>query len=208
VINFVGPCPQDDGFDCIVTITDRLGLDIRIVPTHSNISAECFAAQFFDLWYCENGLPLNIVSDRDKIFVSKFWKALTKLTGIKLKMSSAYHPETDGSSERSNKSVVQCLRYHVSRNQTGWVKSLPLVRFNLMNTINVSTGFSPFQLLMGQSPQIIPPITVTNEPNTPTPEEESQAATNLIKRLLHDVAEAKDNLLAAKVSQAEFANCH
>jgi hypothetical protein len=69
-----------------------------------------------------------------------------------------------------------------------------------MNTINVSTGFSPFQLLMGQSPRIIPPITVTDEPNTPTPEEESQAAVTLIERLLHDIAEAKDNLLAAKVS--------
>jgi hypothetical protein len=207
-INFVGPCPGDDGFDCIVTITDHLGSDIRITPTHSNISAERFVAQFFDLWYCENGLPLNIVSDRDKIFVSMFWKALAKLMGIKLKMSSAYHLETDRSSERSNKSVVQCLRYHVSQNQIGWVKSLPLVRFNLMNTIKVSTGFSPFQLLMGRSPRIIPLITVTNEPNTPTPEEESQAAVNLIERLLHDVVETKDNLLAAKVSQAEFTNCH
>jgi hypothetical protein len=126
-IDFMGPCPLDDGFNCIVTITDRLGANIWIAPTHMNISAERFAAQFFDLWYCENGLPLNIISDRDKIFVSKFWKALNKLTGIKLKMSSAYHPETDGSSERSNKSVVQCLRYHVERNQTGWVMALPLV---------------------------------------------------------------------------------
>jgi len=55
----------------------------------------------------------NIISDRDKIFMSKFWKALCKLTGVKLKMFSAYHPETDGSSERSNKTVVQALRYHV-----------------------------------------------------------------------------------------------
>ena len=86
-INFVGPCPLDDGFDYIFTITDRLSSDICIVPTHMNISAERFAAQFFDLWYCENGLSLNIVSDCDKLFVSKIWKALTRLTGIKLKMS-------------------------------------------------------------------------------------------------------------------------
>jgi len=86
-INFVGPCPLDDGFDYIVTITDRLSSDICIVPTHMNISAERFAAQFFDLWYCENGLSLNIVSYCDKLFVSKIWKALTRLTGIKLKMS-------------------------------------------------------------------------------------------------------------------------
>src|ERR1700676_273516 len=108
-IDFIGPCPRDDGFDCIVTITDRLGSDICIAPTHLDIMAEHFAAQFFDLWYCENGLPLDIVSDRDKLFVSKFWKALTKLTGVKLKMTSSYHPKTDGSSERSNKSIIQSL---------------------------------------------------------------------------------------------------
>ena len=79
-IDFVGPLPLDDGFDCIVTITDRLGADIRVAPTHMNITTERFAAQFFDLWYCENGLPLNIVSDRDKLFISKFWKALCEVT--------------------------------------------------------------------------------------------------------------------------------
>jgi hypothetical protein len=98
-IDFIGPCPPDDGFDGIVTITNHLGADIHIAPTHMDITAEWFATQFFDLWYCENGLPLNIISDHNKLFVSKFWKALTKLTGIKLKMSSAYHPETDRSSE-------------------------------------------------------------------------------------------------------------
>jgi hypothetical protein len=111
----MGPLPLDDGFDCIVTIMDRLGADIhvcwsiRVAPTHMNITTERFAAQSFDLWYCENGLLLDIVSDHDKLFISKFWKALCKMTGIHLKMSSAYHPETDGSSERSNKTIVQSL---------------------------------------------------------------------------------------------------
>ena len=117
-------------------------------------TAERFMAQFFNLWYCENGLPLDIVSECDKLFISKFWR----VTGIKLKMSSAYHPETDRSSERSNKTVMQCLGYHVEQNQMGWVKALPLVHFNLMNTVNISTGFSPFQLQMGQSPRLIPPL--------------------------------------------------
>jgi hypothetical protein len=100
--------------DAIITMTDRLGADIRIVPSHTTLTAEQFALTFFDHWYCENGLPADIVSDRDKLFMSKFWKALTRLTGVKLKMSTAYHPETDGTSERSNKTVNQALRYHVS----------------------------------------------------------------------------------------------
>jgi hypothetical protein len=140
--------------------------------------------------------------------VSAFWRALTKLTGIKLKMSLAYHPETDSSSERSNKTVIQCLRYHIHCNQTGWVKALPRVRFNLMNTVNVSTGFSPFQLRMGRSPRLIPPLSPDALPQPESDDQDATAALALIERITLDVAEAKDILLAAKIAQAEFANRH
>lgn len=98
-LDFVGPLPEDDGFDYLLTITDRLGADIRLIPCHKDISAERCAALFFEHWYCENGLPLEIISDRDKLFVSKFWSSLHALTGIKVKLSSSFHPQTDGSSE-------------------------------------------------------------------------------------------------------------
>jgi len=153
-----GPLLEDEGFNCILTITDHLGSDIQIIPTRTDISAEGLASIFFKHWYCKNGLPLDIISDRDKLFVSKFWKALHRLTGIKLKMSMAYHPQMDGSSERSNKTVNQCLHYHVQRNQKGWVAALPLIRFQIMNSVNGSTGYSGFQLLMGRSPRLIPPF--------------------------------------------------
>jgi hypothetical protein len=205
-IDFISPLPMDDSFDCIVTIMNRLGSDIRIAPTHTDITAEHFAAQFFDLWYCENGLPLNIVSNRDKLFVRKFWKALSVLSGVKLKMSTAYHPETDGSSERSNKTIVQCLHYHVERNEKGWARALPRVHFGIMNTVNMSTGFSLFQLRMGRAPRIIPPLVPTTAVTEDTPE--TEAAVALIDRLVLDVKEAQDNLLVAKVAQAEFANRH
>ena len=90
MMDFIGPLPLDDNFDCILSITDCLGSDVHIVPTTSDINAEDLALVFFNHWYCENGLPSNIICDRDKLFVSKFWKALT---GVKLKMSSAYHPK-------------------------------------------------------------------------------------------------------------------
>jgi len=79
-----------------------------------DITAPDLTVIFFNCWYCENGLPLEIVSDHDKLFMSKFWMALHKLTGVKLKMSSAYHPQKDGASERTNKTVNQALRYHVA----------------------------------------------------------------------------------------------
>ena len=82
-IDFVGPLPRDDdSFNMIITMTDRLGADIQITACKSDITAEEFAYLFFDKWYCENGCPVEIISDQDKIFISKFWHALMKLTGI------------------------------------------------------------------------------------------------------------------------------
>ena len=199
-IDFIGPLPEDDGFDCIITMTDRAGSDVRVIPTQTDISAEDFAQLFFDHWYCENGLPLEIISDRDKLFVSRFWKRLTRIAGVKLGMSTAFHPETDGASERTNKTVNQCLRYHVTRNQKGWVRALLRVRFAIMNTVNKSTGFSPFQLHIGRSPRLIPPI---------TPAVRARVAVDAVKvvdRINLDVAEAKDNLMIAKIFQADQAN--
>ena len=120
-IDFISPLPEDKGFNCIITMTDHSGADIEVLPTRMDVSAEDFAQLFFDNWYCENGLPRELISDRDKLFVSHFWKRLAKISGVKLGMSTAFHPETDGASERTNKTVNQCLCYHVARNQKGWV---------------------------------------------------------------------------------------
>lgn len=198
-LDFVGPLPEDDGFDYLLTITDRLGADIRLVPCRKDISAERCAALFFDAWYCENGLPTELISDRDKLFISTFWSALHKLTGVKLKMSSAFHPQTDGSSERTNKTVIQALRFYVDRNQRGWVKALPHVRFCIMNTINASTGFSPFQLRLGLSPRLVPPL-IRSESCDDT------RAEDVVARIEEICAEAKDSLLSAKISQSIHAS--
>lgn len=136
-IDFVGPLPEDSGYNYLVTMMDRLNLGIQLVPTHTSLTAQKLADLFFDHWYCENSLPWEIVSDRDKLFLSQFWRALHARNGIKLKMSMAYHPKSNGSSERTNKMVVQALWFHVAQNQKGWVWALPRVCFDIMNNINV-----------------------------------------------------------------------
>src|ERR1700683_2226576 len=205
-MDFIGPLPLDDGFDCILSMTDRLGSDIRIIPTRTTITAEELALLFFTHWYCENGLPKDIISDHDKLFLSKFWRALHKLTGIKLKLSSAYHPETDGSSERSNKTINQCIRYHVCHNQKGWVCALPRIHFDIMNSINASTGFLNFQIRLGRSPRLIPPIVPTTITDPRSNACETGRTQELIKTIKRDVAEAKDNLIQVKVFQTHYAN--
>ena len=143
-MDFIGPLPLDNGCDYLLTITDRLGSDLHFVPTTKNITTKKLAMLFFDNQYCENGLPKEIICERDKLFVSKFWKHLMLLTRIKTKMSTAYHPQTYGASEWTNKTLEQCLRFHVERNQKGWKWALPRVQFQMMNTINKSTKFMPF----------------------------------------------------------------
>jgi hypothetical protein len=199
-----GPLPLDNGFDCILSITDRIGSDIHIVPTRTDINAEDLALLFFDHWYCKNGLPTDIACDHDKLFVSRFWKALTKIMGIKLKMSSSFHPKTDGSSERFNKTINQILHYHVKHNQKGWVHALPRICFQIMNTVNASTHYSGFQLHLGRSPRIISPIIPSELPIDLA--DAVDRASDIIQKLTDDVADARDNLLLAKFSQSHYAN--
>jgi hypothetical protein len=202
-LDFVGPLPKDEGYNCILTITDQLGSDIRLIPTRTDITMPNLALVFFKEWYCENGLPLELISDRDKLFVSKFWKALHKLTGVHIKMSTAYHPQTDGTSERTNKTLNQCIHFHIERNQKGWVRALPIICFNMMNTINASTGYSGFQLRMGRSPRVIPPL-VPGSPEEPGQEEIMACA--IVSEIKANVANAKDALLGSKILQAFYAN--
>jgi hypothetical protein len=112
-------------------------------------------------------------------------------------MSTAHHPETDGASERTNKTMNQVLCYHIKRNQLGWVRTLPWVCFERMNAVNSSTGFTPFQLCMGQSPRIIPLLV----PAKPSATVADIDAWHIICHLELDVMEVQDNLLKAKITQ-------
>ena len=119
-------------------------------------------------------------------------------------MSTAYHPESDGASERTNKTVIQAIRFAVERDQKGWVRTLPKVRFDIMNTINASTGFTPFQLRFGKSARILPPITMPHSQNN----SRQQMADDIITQMQPLQLEAQDNLLTAKIQQAGQENSH
>jgi hypothetical protein len=119
-------------------------------------------------------------------------------------MSSSYHPQTDGASERTNKTVVQCIRYAVERDQKGWACALPKICFDIMNTVNSSTGLTPFQLRFGKSPRILPPLP---KPST-TQDTVDTTAREIVSRMSLLEMEAKDTLLEAKVSQASQVNTH
>ena len=156
------------------------------------------AGLFFEHWYCENGLPSSIVSDHESQFVSSFWRTLHRLSSIHLAMSTSFHLETNGSSKRTNKTVIQMLRGFINRNQSCSVKALPHVRFSMMNTTNASTGFSPFQLRLGHLPGLIPLFVMAN---LETPHSDIEAL--MLLDVHHNlILQAQDNLLHSKVTQA------
>jgi hypothetical protein len=124
------------------------------------------------------------------------------LTGIKHKCSTAYHPQTDGASERTNKTLIQSLCFHVERNQKGWIAALPRIHFNLMCMVNKSTGYSPFMLCHGRNPIVLPPLDSTHKPIT----QDEIDAHALLTHLHKSLNDAKDNLLLAKILQAFEAN--
>ena len=115
-MDLIDPLPLDQGHDCILTITDHLGSDVCIILTSSKLTTKDLASLFLDNWYCENGLPSDIISDHNKLSMSLFWKHLTILSGIKFKASTSFHPQFNGTNKYTNKTINLCLRFHVERN--------------------------------------------------------------------------------------------
>ena len=94
---------------------------VEIIPSHTTYKAQDIAELMFENVYKHHGLPKTIISDRDVLFTSTFWGHLNSLIGVRLKMSSAYHPQTDSATERANRTITQMLRQCISPNQRDWV---------------------------------------------------------------------------------------
>jgi hypothetical protein len=107
----------------------------------------------FETVYKLHGLLKSIVSDRSVLFTSTFWQHLHGLVSTQLKMSSAYHPETDGSTERANCTVTQMLWQCIGPNQRDWVSKLPAIEFAINSARSESMGFAPFFLNTGWMPR-------------------------------------------------------
>ena len=117
-----------------------------------------------------HGLLDSLVSDRDPVFTSHFWRRLLELLGIRANHSSAFHPQTDGQTERLNSVLEQYLRMYCDFQQTDWASLLPMAEFSYNNSQHSSTTLSPFYANYGFHPRmsLLPP-----SPNSPTPAADS-----------------------------------
>lgn len=201
-IDFVGPLPEsknrDGSFDAITTIIDLLTGMVHLVPSRTNYKARDIAELVFSEIYKHHGLPKAIVSDRDVLFTSTFWTHLHRLLGIELRMSSAYHPESDGSTERANRTVSQMLRQCVGSNQKDWVTKLPAIEFAINLARFESTGYAPFFLNTGRMPR---PMIWDRASSDEYPGVRIYA-----QKVKAAIMAAHDSVIAARVKQTRDAN--
>ncbi|GJP68699.1 hypothetical protein CLOP_g25362 [Closterium sp. NIES-67] len=144
--------PTTSSHDAILVVIDKFSKMGHFIPTHTTARTEETAQLFVRHIISQHGIPTTLISDRDPKFTSKFWKELMSLLGTKLALSSAYHPQTDGQTERLNQIVEQLLRAACKDDISKWDLHLPVLEFAYNNATHAATGQTPFFLCYGCHP--------------------------------------------------------
>ena len=153
-MDFVGPLPvTPSGNDSILVVIDRLSKMAHFLPCKTDIDAKGVAELFVERVWSLHGLPKSIVTDRGTQFVNQWNAALLRLIGTKHCVSSAYHPESDGQTERTNRVLCEMLRHYVNAKHDNWDKLLPVVEFAHNNAYSTVTGSTPFFICYGKHPR-------------------------------------------------------
>ena len=186
------------GHDSIWVIVDRLTKSAHFIPVRTNYGGEKLAKLYVENIVKLPGVPSRIVSDRGTQFTFRFWRSLHKAMGTKLDFSSAYHPQTDGQTERVNQIMEDMLRACVLTYGKDWEQSLPYAEFSYNNGYQVSLGMSPFEALY--------------ERKSRTPLMWSEVGERALVRPAHiketeeRVAEIREKLKAAQSRQKSYAD--
>ncbi|GJS80817.1 putative reverse transcriptase domain-containing protein [Tanacetum coccineum] len=150
-MDFVTKLPKSSqGYDTIWVIVDRLTKSAIFMSMRETDPIDKLARMYLKEVVMKHRIPVSIICDRDPRFASNFWRSLQKALGISLDMSTAYHPQTDGQSERTIQTLEDMLRACVIDFGNGWVKHLPLVEFSYNNSYHASIKAAPFEALYGR----------------------------------------------------------
>jgi len=140
------------GYNAIFVICDRFTKQVHIIPTTKETNSLGLACLYRDHIWKLHGLPNMVISNHGPQFVLGFMKELNKILGIEMKLSTAYHPQTDRQTERMNQELEQFLRMFVDYCQTNWPEWLAIAEFSYNNKIQTSTKISPFYTNYGFNP--------------------------------------------------------
>lgn len=157
-MDFITKLPESEGHDMIMVIVDKLTKYAYMIPTTEKIDAKQMASILVRNIFANHGTPRKITSDRDKLFTSNMWRSFADQIGIEHRLSTAYHPQTNGQTERTNQTLEQYLRHYVNYQQNNWSELLPVAQFAYNNAMHATTKESPFFANYGYNP------TITGEP--------------------------------------------
>ncbi|GJV16121.1 putative reverse transcriptase domain-containing protein [Tanacetum coccineum] len=150
-MDFITKLPKTAaGFDSIWVIVDRLTKSAHFLPMRETDSTEKLTRLYMKEIVARHGIPVSIISDRDSHFTSRVWQSLHKALGTQLNLSTAYHPKTDGQSERTIQTLEDMLRAWVIDFGNGWDRHLPLVEFSNNNSYHTSIKVAPFKAFYGR----------------------------------------------------------
>lgn len=192
-MDFITGLPKSKGYEAILVVVDRLSKYAHFVPLKHPYTARVIAEVFVKEVVRLHGIPLSIVSDRDPIFMSNFWQELFKLQGTKLKVSTAYHPETDGQTEVVNRCLETYLRCFIADQPKTWSMWMAWAEYWFNTSFNVSTGKTPYEVVYGRVP---PTLTrwVQGEIRVEAVQRELLDRDEAIKQLREQLLKAQDRM--------------
>ncbi|KAI3802804.1 hypothetical protein L1987_30947 [Smallanthus sonchifolius] len=198
-MDFITKLPKTSGgYDTIWVIVDRLTKSAHFLPIKETDKMERLTRIYLKEVVSRHGVPISIISDRDSRFTSRFWQSLQKALGTRLDMSTAYHPQTDGQSERTIQTLEDMLRACVIDFGNKWDTHLPLVEFSYNNSYHTSIKAAPFEALYGRKCRSPLCWTEVGDSQLTGPE--------IIHETTEKIVQIRDRLKAARDRQKSYAD--
>nr|GFC74327.1 reverse transcriptase domain-containing protein [Tanacetum cinerariifolium] len=198
-MEFVTKIPKSSqGYDSIWVIVYRLTKSAIFTPIRETDPMDKLAKIYLKEVITRHGIPVSIISDRDPRFASKFWRSIQNTLGTRLDMSIAYHPETDGQSERTTQTLEDMLRACAIDFGKGWVNHLPLVEFSYNNSYHATIKVAPFEALYGRKCRSPVCWTEIGEAQILGPD--------LIQETTEKIVQIKERIQAARDRQKSYAD--